>query len=285
MSASRYDLVLMDCQMPVMDGYTATRRWREVERDAGDGRHLPIIAMTANAMAGDRQKCLDAGMDDYLAKPVTRAELERTCIAGGACLPPGRGGNATPMPIHADANGDPSPRARKPPPRCRSRCRQRPSPNRRRRCRRAAGPVPPIPPMPPTTPPAVSSEPFPRAASARSRAGGDHRRRSDRGIAHRARRGTRPPDPRVPGRCAQAHRRAGGSRARAGPSKPCANTRIRSSPPAPTSARCNCRRRPSAWNWARAPAPSTVLRWTWRGSTWNSSARAVLLEVLPRAEA
>ncbi|HET7126848.1 MAG TPA: ATP-binding protein [Lysobacter sp.] len=77
MSASRYDMVLMDCQMPVMDGYTATRRWREQESDAGDGRHLPVIAMTANAMAGDRQKCLDAGMDDYLAKPVTRAELER----------------------------------------------------------------------------------------------------------------------------------------------------------------------------------------------------------------
>jgi len=77
MSASRYDLVLMDCQMPVVDGYTATRRWREAEDAAGDEHHLPIIAMTANAMAGDRQKCLDAGMDDYLAKPVTRAELER----------------------------------------------------------------------------------------------------------------------------------------------------------------------------------------------------------------
>ncbi|MDH7453831.1 ATP-binding protein [Luteimonas composti] len=77
MSASRYDVVLMDCQMPVMDGYTATRRWRENEEASGDGRRLPIIAMTANAMAGDRQKCLDAGMDDYLPKPVTRSELER----------------------------------------------------------------------------------------------------------------------------------------------------------------------------------------------------------------
>ncbi|MFS8063302.1 MAG: response regulator, partial [Luteimonas sp.] len=77
MSASRYDVVLMDCQMPVMDGYTATRRWRAGEQAAGDGNYLPIVAMTANAMAGDRQKCIDAGMDDYLAKPVTRSELER----------------------------------------------------------------------------------------------------------------------------------------------------------------------------------------------------------------
>ena len=79
LQATNYDMVLMDCQMPVLDGYAATRRWREHEQASGAPQRLPIIAMTANAMAGDRQKCLDAGMDDYLAKPVTRGELER-CI-------------------------------------------------------------------------------------------------------------------------------------------------------------------------------------------------------------
>ena len=76
MASGSYDLVLMDCQMPVLDGYSATRRWREHEAGQAPGKRLPIVAMTANAMAGDRQRCLDAGMDDYLSKPVARDQLD-----------------------------------------------------------------------------------------------------------------------------------------------------------------------------------------------------------------
>lgn len=74
-AAPRFDLVLMDMQMPHLDGLEAARAWRVMEREAGAGR-TPIFALTANAFAEDRQAALDAGMDDHLAKPLDRDRLE-----------------------------------------------------------------------------------------------------------------------------------------------------------------------------------------------------------------
>ena len=74
MQHTDYAVVLMDCQMPVLDGWQATREWREREQRIG-GRRVPIVALTANAVPGDRERCLAAGMDDYLAKPFEMNDL------------------------------------------------------------------------------------------------------------------------------------------------------------------------------------------------------------------
>ena len=75
----RYDLLLMDCQMPEMDGFAATQAIRKIESEgatvARDGKRLPIIALTANAIKGDQELCLAAGMDDYLSKPIQPERL------------------------------------------------------------------------------------------------------------------------------------------------------------------------------------------------------------------
>jgi PAS domain S-box-containing protein len=88
LAESAYDAVLMDCQMPVMDGFTATRRIREQERQSG-GKRLPIIALTANVMSEDRDNCIAAGMDAHLGKPIEPAQLI-ACLGRYLKRAPGR---------------------------------------------------------------------------------------------------------------------------------------------------------------------------------------------------
>jgi HPt (histidine-containing phosphotransfer) domain-containing protein len=102
-----YALVLMDCQMPVMDGFEATRELRRMEQEQGLAR-LPVVALTANAMQGERDKCLAVGMDDYVSKPVSaerlREVLERWSRRARQAPPP-----AAERPADAQATGGPAP--------------------------------------------------------------------------------------------------------------------------------------------------------------------------------
>ncbi|MDZ4699341.1 MAG: ATP-binding protein [Rhodothermales bacterium] len=97
-ASGAYDLVLMDVQMPVMDGFAATAAIRQMD---GSARTIPIIAMTAHAMAGDREKCLEAGMDDYTSKPIISRELFATIDRWTAGIEPAPLDPASPSGIPA----------------------------------------------------------------------------------------------------------------------------------------------------------------------------------------
>jgi len=94
----RYDLLLTDCEMPKMDGYQLTAAIRAAEQASGDGRHLPIVAITGNSVPGEIERCRAAGMDDCLPKPVLmpalRAQIQKWLPRASAALPPASLGQA-----------------------------------------------------------------------------------------------------------------------------------------------------------------------------------------------
>jgi len=108
----RFDLVLMDCQMPEMDGFEATRELRRIERargqKAGESGAVPIVALTANAVSGEREKCFEAGMNDFLSKPFHRAALQNMVVRWAVW---GRAGV-----VPASPGGAPAPAAQEPAP-------------------------------------------------------------------------------------------------------------------------------------------------------------------------
>ncbi|MFW8600802.1 response regulator [Desulfobacterota bacterium M19] len=108
----KYGLIFMDIQMPIMDGYKATRKIREWEKDIGCQHGLPIIAMTAHALAGYREQCIEAGMNDYITKPLKRKEfvdMAEKWLSAGSILPPAKDQTSkapSPLPV-VEKSGSP----------------------------------------------------------------------------------------------------------------------------------------------------------------------------------